>query len=261
MRRWATSSTILACFLFAPPVWAGSAGGAGLDAPPSHGSRPMRPYPDRLATLTVGIAASYARFDFPNSNTWLRDIVSEIEKEAPGIVLEDLETGLGVYAYAQMLIWEGFGFRLGILHTKDRTTTMEPGGHGPVRAEVEARTSPVNLTYSLVREFWLEPVWITVGVGVDQYRWEMDWLFYEDDRNNAMEEWEWKGRGTGGHGFLEIGVSVGGIQVQAGTAYHKGVVDMDVQLPVVTNLAFYPRHFEEDVDNLHFYGGVVFDVF
>jgi hypothetical protein len=222
-----------------------------------------RPAPDRLATATLGFFASYNHYDFPRTNEWLQRIVQEIEKTRPGMSLGNLETGVGVYGYLQMLIWEGIGFRFGMNYAKDRTTTMEPGGHGPVRAEVEMETAPFSFSYSVVKEIWIERVCVVAGVGVDQYRWDSSWLFYDDEPlpENMLEEWAWRGRGTGGHGFVEVGTRVAGLYILAGSSYHKGVVEMESTDSYSVHLQPKPRLYEEDIANLHFYGGVVFNVF
>lgn len=221
-----------------------------------------RPPPDRLATVTVGFFASYAHYDFPQTNGWVQRIVAEIEEKHPGISMGDLDTRLGLSGYVQVLIWRGVGLRLGVQHTKGETTTQEPGsgGFGPVRAEVVAETSPVVVSYSLVKEFWLERFWFVLGAGVDQQRWSMDWKFSQPGED-PLEDWEWEGRGTGAHGFLEAGAHFGGLQFLGGMVYRRGVVEMEARKATSTFLVEKPRSYEEDIDNVHFYGGLVVSVF
>ncbi len=246
---------ILLCGLFPSTAWStpGNVDVSSGDNPPPWARRsPAEP----LATISLGLCGSYSPFGFPRTNEHLENIIDEIQKVHPGTDLGDLGGNLGILGYVQVLIWEGVGFRLGLSHVK----ADPPEGFGLVRGEVGAETSPVNLSYSLVKEIPLDPVRFVAGIGIDQYRWSMDWEFYEIGEE-PLEEHKWEGRGTGAHGFLEVGANIYGLPLLAGVAYHKGVYEMELELPPITQLVRYARRYEEDVSCIHVYGGMTLRVF
>jgi hypothetical protein len=253
MVAWRTLGVLLACSLFTQPAWARPAAQPGDESP----RRARRPPPERLATVTAGLFASYSPYGFPRTNEWLGEIALNLKPDYPNIEIGDVGSDLGFLGYVQALIWEGLGLRLSFQHVKAES----PEAFGMTRAEAEATTSPVNLFYSVVNEFNVGPLWIVAGAGVDQYRWRMNWLFHEVG-GNRLEDYEWQGRGSGGHALVEVGAAVYGVQFLVGTAYHRGVVEMDLETPPsTTQLVRYPRHYEEDVEEIHLYGGVTLIVF
>jgi len=165
---------ILLCSLLPLAVWSApaSADGSQGDSPPPWARRPRA---ETLATVTVGFSASYTPYGFPRTDEHINTILNELRKTHPGTDLGEMGSGLGVLGYVQVLIWEGLGLRLSLQHVK----AQPPEGFGVVRGDVDAETSPVNLSYSLVKEIPMYPVRFVVGVGIDQYRWSMDWQFAE----------------------------------------------------------------------------------
>jgi hypothetical protein len=207
--------------------------------------------------VSIGLYAAYAHYDFPKTNDHLTVLVDELRKEYAGSDLGELGSDLGYGGYLQVLIWEGLGFRLGV----QRVKAEPPETFGPIRGEIEAKTSPVGLSYSLIREFQFSPVRLIVGGGVDQYRWSVDWTFYEVG-GTALEDWQWEGRGSGGHVLVEVAASPYDIPLFVGAIYHRGVIEMDLEdREPSPRLSMYPRYYEEDVNSFQLYGGVTFTVF
>ncbi|MCK4547244.1 MAG: hypothetical protein KAW17_07360 [Candidatus Eisenbacteria sp.] len=257
MRAKGALWAFLLCGFLVPRVWSSPLDPVGQ----ASGSRPIRGYHapgQQLATVTIGFSASYAPFDFPRTNESLAGIAANLRKLGyPAASLGDLGSDMAVLGYAQVLIWEGLGFRLSLLHVKAKP----PEGFGSLRAEIDGSSSPVHLSYSAVKEFHIAPVRVVVGAGVDQYRWSMEWNFHEIGED-PLEVWEWEGSGSGGHGFVEVVVPIAGLQFLVGAVYRKGLIDMDaVELPPTTQMSLYPRHYEEDVNTVHLYGGITFNIF
>jgi len=256
MRFRRSASAALFLLLLLPST--GTAGRSRPGDPPHWGRRPA---PTPLTWVKIGVFASYAPYDFPRTNEEIHRIVSGIEAEYAGDMrLGDLETDLGILCWVQLRVWEQLGFRIGFHYAGDRTTTMEPEGFGPVRADIRAEASPFNFTYSLVEEIHAGPVLLMVGGGLDRYRWNVTWRFYNVG-DNPVAEREWDGRGWGGHALVEATGGVGGLQFLAGASYHSGGFDMKAKAPPTGPLDTAPAGFRETVDHLHFYAGVTFAVF
>ncbi len=256
MDRRGMLGIILLCGFLAPRAYAapGNATSSGSDSVPPWARRPPV---ETLATVTLGLSACYSPYGFPRTNEHLGNIVDEIQKAFPSTRLGDLDSDLGIQGYVQFLIYEGWGARLSLQHVK----AHPPAVFGVVRGDVSAETSPLNLSYSLVREIPLRHFRLVLGAGIDQYRWTMHWEFSEIGED-PIEEYDWEGRGTGAHGFVEAAGTFYGLRLLVGAAYHGGVYEMNLQdLPPTTQLVRYPRRYEEDVRSFQLYGGVTVSIF
>ena len=161
MKARSALCAIVLCSLLPLAVWSAPASADGTqDSPPPWARRPRM---ENLATVTVGFCAAYAPYGFPRTDEHVDIILDELRKTHRGTDLGDLGSGLGVLGYVQVLIWEGIGLRLGLEHVK----AEPPEGFGVVRGDVDAKTSPVILCYSLVKEIQVYPVRIVAGLGVD----------------------------------------------------------------------------------------------